>query len=68
MHLAQGGNAGELSSWPPNLEQSLDEAWPEEMAHICEDVRAALHSKIEEAHGIIDRHDAQMTAAKSDYN
>ena len=36
--------------------------------HICEDVQAALHSEIEEAHGIIDSHDAQMTAAKSDYN
>ena len=32
MHLARRGNAGELSSWPPRLEQALDEAWPEEMA------------------------------------
>ena len=32
VHLAQGGNAGELSSQLPNLEQSLDEALPEEMA------------------------------------
>ena len=67
VHLAQG-NASELSSQPPNLEQSLDEAWPEEMAHICEDAQAALCSEIEEAPSIIDRHDAQMTAAKSDYN
>ena len=28
----------------------------------------AIHSEIEEAHGIIKRHDSQMTAAKSDYN
>ena len=61
-------NASELSSQLPNLEQSLDEAWPEEMVHIHEDAQVALHSKIEEAHGIIDRHDAQMTVAKSDYN
>ena len=68
VHLAQGGNAGELSSRLPNLEHSLNEAWLEQMAHIHEDARAALHSEIEEAHGIIDRHDAKMTAAKLDYN
>ena len=68
VHLTRGGNASELSSQPPNLEHSLDEAWPEEMACICKDTQAALCLEIEEAHGIIDRHDAQMTAAKSDYN
>ena len=30
VHLAREGNTSELSSQPPNLEQSLDEAWPEE--------------------------------------
>ena len=68
MHLAQGGNASKLSSWPPNLENLLDEAWPEEMARIRKDAQAALHSEIEEAHGIVNGHDAQMTATKSDYN
>ena len=68
VHLTWGENAGELSSQLPNLEQWLNEAWPEEMACICEDVRAALHSEIEEAHSIIDRHDTQMTAAKLDCN
>ena len=67
VHLARGGNAGELSSRPPHLEQALDEAWPEEMARICEDAQTALHSEIEEAHCIIDEHDVQMAAAKSDY-
>ena len=38
------------------------------MAHIRKDTQAALRSEIEEAHGIIDQHDAQMAAAKSDYN
>ena len=37
VHLAQGGNAGELSSQLPHLDQALDEAWPEEMAQIRED-------------------------------
>ena len=32
VHLVCGGNAGELSSWLPRLEQALDEAWHEEMA------------------------------------
>ena len=67
VHLACGGNASELSSWPPRLEQALDEAWPEEMARIREDTRTALHSKIEEVHRIIDEHDAQMATAKLDY-
>ena len=67
VHLAHGGNTGELSSWPPRLEQALDEAWPEEMTGICEDAWTALRSKIEEAHCIINEHDAQMAAAKSDY-
>ena len=67
VHLAHGGNAGELSSRPPRLEQALDEAWPEEMARIREDARTALHSEIEEAHRIINEHNAQMAAAKSDY-
>ena len=35
MHLVRGGNAGELSSQLPHLEQALDEAWPEEMAQTC---------------------------------
>ena len=39
VHLACRGNAGELSSWPPRLEQALDEAWPEEMVQIREDAR-----------------------------
>ena len=67
VHLACGGNAGKLSSWPPRLEQALDEAWPEEMARIHEDTETALHSEIEEAHRIIDKHDAQMATAKLDY-
>ena len=67
VHLACGGNTGKLSSQPPHLEQALDEAWPEEMAQIREDVWTALHSEIEEAHCIIDEHDAQMATAKSDY-
>ena len=66
-HLAHGGNAGELSSQPPCLEQALDEAWPEEMVRICEDAWTALRSEIEEAHCIINEHDAQMATAKSDY-
>ena len=67
VHLLRGGNAGELSSWPPHLEQALDEAWPEEMVQIHEDVRTALCSEIKEAHHIINEHDAQMATAKSDY-
>ena len=67
VHLACRGNAGKLSSWTPRLEQALDEACPEEMARIHEDVRTALRSEIEEAHRIIDEHDAQMATAKSDY-
>ena len=67
MHLARGGNASELSSRPPCLEQALDEAWPEEMVRIREEVQTALRSEIEEAHCIIDKHDAQMATAKSDY-
>ena len=67
MHLVCGGNAGELSSRPPHLEQALDEAWPAEMVWICEDARTALHSEIEEVHRIIDEHNAQMATAKSDY-
>ena len=63
VNLAHGGNASELSSWPPRLEQALDEAWPEEMACIREDAWTVLHSEIR----IIDKHDAQMAAAKSDY-
>ena len=38
MHLTQGGNTSELRSLLPHLEQLLDEAWPEEMACICEDM------------------------------
>ena len=67
VHLARGGNAGELSSRPPRLEQALDEAWPEEMVRIREDARTALHSEIEEVHCIIDEHNTQMAAPKSDY-
>ena len=67
VHLARGGNTGELSSWPPHLEQALDEAWPEEMACIHEDVRTALRSEIKEVHHIIDEHNTQMATAKSDY-
>ena len=67
VHLACRGNASELSSQPPCLEQALDEAWPEEMVRIHEDARTALRSEIEEAHCIIGEHDAQMAAAKSDY-
>ena len=67
VHLARGGNAGELSSRPPCLEQALDEAWPEEMARIREDTWTALRSEIEEAHRIIDEHDTQRAAAKLDY-
>ena len=67
VHLARRGNAGELSSQLPRLEQALDEAWHEEMARIHEDTRTALRSKIKEAHCIIDKHDAQMATAKSDY-
>ena len=37
------------------------------MVRICEDTWTALHSEIEEAHCIIDEHDAQMATAKSDY-
>ena len=37
------------------------------MARIREDARTALHSEIEEAHRIINEHDAQMAAAKLDY-
>ena len=67
VHLACGGNAGELSSWPPCLEQALDEAWPEEMAQICEDAQTALRSEIEDTHCIIYEHGAQMATAKLDY-
>ena len=67
VHLAHGGNAGELSSWQPRLEQALDEAWPEEMVRIREDAQTALRSEIEEVNCIIDEHDAQMATAKSDY-
>ena len=67
VHLVRGGDASELSSWLPRLEQALDEAWPEEMARIREDAWTALHSEIEEAHRILDEHDAQMATAKSDY-
>ena len=67
VHLAHGGNAGELSSQLPRLEQALDKAWPEEMVRIHEDTWTALHSKIEEAHRIINEHDAQMSTAKSYY-
>ena len=67
VHLARRGNAGELSSQPPHPEQALDEAWPEEMAQIREDVWTALHSEIKEAHCIIDEHNTQMATANSDY-
>ena len=67
VHLARGGNASKLSSWPPCLEKALDEAWPEEMVQIREEARTALRSEIEEAHRIIDKHDTQMATAKSDY-
>ena len=67
VHLAQGGYTSKLSSWLPHLKKALNEAWPEEMAWIREDVQTALRSEIEEAHRIIDKHDAQMATAKLDY-
>ena len=67
VHLAHGGNAGELSSRPPCLEQALNEAWPEEMVWIHEDMQTAFCSELEEVHCIINKHDAQMATAKSDY-
>ena len=67
VHLVWGGNTGELSSRPPHLEQALDEAWPEEIVQIHEDVQTALCSEIEEVYHIIDEHDAQMATAKLTY-
>jgi len=68
VHLVQGGNAGELSSWPPGLGKALDEAWPEEMACIHKDVWEPLRAELSEAHQIIDRQHNDLTEAKLDYN
>jgi len=42
VHLAWGSNAGKLSSQPPGLENTLDEAWPEEMVCIHEAAQEPL--------------------------
>jgi len=68
VHLARGGNAGELSSQPPGLGNALDEAWPEEMACIREAAREPLQAELSKAHQIIDRQHDDLAAAKSDYN
>jgi len=68
VHLAWGGNAGELSSRPPGLGNALDKAWLEEMVCICEAAWEPLQAELPKAHQIIDRQHDDLTAAKSDYN
>jgi len=55
VHLVWGGNASELSSQPPGLEKSLNEAWSEVMACICEDAWEPLRAELSEVHQIIER-------------